>query len=153
MEKVIYKVPETTSDDDFVRPDAYVAVEPKSADVAPEATIEQIEAALPKPSGFKLLVALPSVSDKYEGGIIAKVKQTIEAEQVTSVVALVLDVGPDAYKDPVRFPSGAWCKAGDYILIGPYKGQRFTVYGKEYRIINDDNVEGVVADPAGYRRI
>lgn len=116
-------------------------------------TDEMIEAALPKPSGFKLLIALPEVEDKYEGGIIAKVRDTMQAEQMTSVVALVLDVGPDAYKDPARFPSGPWCKPGDFILIGPYKGQRFSVWGKEYRIINDDSCEGVVADPRGYRRI
>lgn len=118
-----------------------------------EVTDDMIEAALPKPSGFKLLIAMPNVEEKYEGGVIAKVKETIQNEQITTVVALVLDAGPDAYADTTRFPSGAWCKPGDYVLIGPYKGQRFSVYGREYRIINDDNVEGVVPNPAGYRRI
>lgn len=150
MEKVIYSqaVPETTLSDEAFAPEVKAA-----ADKAPEVTDAQIEEALPKPSGFKLLLALPTVEDTYEGGVIAKVKETMQNEQITSVVALVLDVGPDAYKDATRFPSGPWCKPGDYVLIGPYKGQRFSVYGREYRIINDDNVEGVVANPAGYRRI
>lgn len=115
-------------------------------------TDEQMEKALPKPVGHKLLLALPEVEDTYNG-VIAKVRETMQNEQVTSVVALVLDMGPDAYKDESRFPSGAWCKVGDFVLIGPYKGQRFQLNGKEFRIINDDSIEGVVADPSGYRRI
>lgn len=115
-------------------------------------TDEQFEQALPKPSGFKILISLPKVDDTYEGGVIKKIKTAIQNEQVTSVVALVLEVGPDAYpKD--RFPSGPWCKAGDYVLVGPYKGTRFILNGAEFRIINDDSIEGVVANPAGYRRI
>lgn len=116
-------------------------------------TDEQLEQALPKPTGFKLLIALPKVDETYEGGIIQKVKSTIQNEQVTSVVALVLDMGPDAYKDQTRFPSGPWCEVGNYVLVGPYKGTRFILNGSEFRIISDDTVEGVVADPSGYRRI
>lgn len=115
-------------------------------------TDEQMEQALPRPAGHKLLLALPDVEDKHNG-VIIKTRETMNNEQVTSVVALVLDMGPDAYKDETRFPSGPWCEVGNYVLIGPYKGQRFSLNGKEFRIINDDNVEGVVADPRGYRRI
>lgn len=114
---------------------------------------EQMEAALPVPVGHKLLIALPKVDDKYEGTSIVKVDSAKAAEQVTSVVALVLDMGPDAYKDASRFPTGAWCKVGDYVLVGPYKGVRFILCGQEYRILNDDLIEGVVADPRGYRRV
>jgi co-chaperonin GroES (HSP10) len=114
---------------------------------------EDLEKALPKPCGHKILVALPTVEEKYEGTNIIKVRESQHNEQVTSVVALVLDVGPDAYKDKERFPSGPWCAVGDYVLVGPYKGQRFIFGGAEYRIMNDDNVEGIVADPRGYRRV
>jgi co-chaperonin GroES (HSP10) len=116
-------------------------------------TDEQMEQALPKPSGYKLLIALPKVDDKFDGTSIVKTAAVQQAEQVTSVVALVLDVGPDAYKDPERFPSGPWCKPGDYVLVGPYKGTRFILNGQEFRIIADDLIEGVVPDPRGYRRV
>lgn len=144
MEKVLYPpvVPETTIAEPVVSAPAKVE----------EVTPEMIDAALPRPAGFKLLVTLPEVEDKL-GGFLIKAEETKHVEQMTSVVALVVDVGPEAYGDTSRFPSGPWCKQGDYVLIGPYRGQRFTVYGREYRIINDDCVEGVVADPRGYRRI
>lgn len=118
-----------------------------------ELTEEQLEAALPKPAGFRLLIALPKVEDKFEGTNIIKTKEVQQHEQVTSVIALVLDMGPEAYKDEKRFPSGPWCKVGDYVIVGPYKGMRFLLGNNEYRIISDDLVEGVVADPRGYRRV
>jgi co-chaperonin GroES (HSP10) len=118
-----------------------------------ELTDEQLEAALPKPCGYRLLIALPKVEDKFEGTNILKTSEIQQREQITSVIALVLDMGPDAYADTKRFPNGPWCKVGDYILIGPYKGLRFLLGNSEYRIITDDLVEGVVADPRGYRRV
>jgi co-chaperonin GroES (HSP10) len=116
-------------------------------------TEEEFEKALPKPVGWKILVALPKVDKQFEGSSLIKVDTTMHNEQVTSVVGLVLDVGPDAYSDKTRFPSGAWCKPGDYVLVGPYKGQRFILNGEEFRMMNDDSIEGVVPDPRGYRRI
>jgi co-chaperonin GroES (HSP10) len=67
-------------------------------------------------------------------------------------VLLVLKIGPDAYKDPTRFPSGPWCKEGDFIVTRPMAGSRVKIHGREFRIINDDSVEGVVEDPRGISR-
>lgn len=156
MEKVYYQnLPETTEyrvPPDTVAPRGHEAMLPVEAPQE-KLTDEQLEQALPKPSGHKILISLPKVEDTYEGGLIKKVRSTVEAEQITTVVALVLDMGPDAYKDTERFPSGPWCAVGDYVLIGPYKGTRFVLNGHEYRICNDDSIEGVVAHPAGYRRV
>lgn len=116
------------------------------------ATEEQLEAGLPKPSGYKILIALPKVDDKYEGGIL-KSDATRKQEEVATVVGAVIDLGPDAYKDVVKFPSGPWCKAGDYVIIRAYSGTRFRLFGREFRLINDDTVEGIVDDPRGYSRI
>lgn len=139
MQKIIYP-PELT--------------QPSVEDPAPPVlTEEQMESALPKPTGHKLLIALPKAEDKYDGTSIVKIDAAKAAEQVTSVVALVLDMGPDAYGDTTRFPSGPWCEVGNYVLVGPYKGIRFLLNGQEFRIINDDLVEGVVCDPRGYRRL
>lgn len=114
---------------------------------------DEMEAALPKPCGYKLLVALPEVAETFEGSGLVKPKAVLQQEEVASVVALVLDMGPDAYKDTAKFPTGPWCKPGDYVLLRVYSGTRFRVYGKEMRLINDDSVEAVVDNPAGYSRI
>lgn len=123
------------------------------SDINVEETQETIDRAsqLPNPSGFKLLCAVPHIEEEYKSGII-KAESTVKAEEQTTVVLFVAKVGPDAYKDATRFPSGPWCKVGDFILTRPYAGTRVVIHGKEFRIINDDTVEGVVDDPRGIRR-
>lgn len=117
-----------------------------------ELSQQELEDALPKPVGHKILVALPKVDDTFTGSVIQKIDSTKMAETITSVVALVLDLGPDAYKDESRFPGGAWCKVGDYVIMRPYQGTRFMLNGQEFRIVNDDSPDGVVKDPRGYSR-
>jgi co-chaperonin GroES (HSP10) len=63
-----------------------------------------------------------------------------------------MKMGPDCYKDKDRFPSGAWCQEGDFVLVRPHSGTRIKIHNKEFRIINDDSVEGVVEDPRGISR-
>jgi hypothetical protein len=38
------------------------------------------------------------------------------------------------------------------VLVRPNAGNRLLIHGKEFRVINDDTVEGVVDDPRGIRR-
>ena len=64
----------------------------------------------------------------------------------------VLDVGPDAYGDKTKFPNGPWCKAGDFVLVRTYSGTRFKIYGREFRLLNDDQIDAVVDDPRGITR-
>lgn len=109
---------------------------------------EKTASQLPKPTGYKLLIALPDPEEKTEGGIL-KASQTLQAEEIGSIVGFVITMGPDAYKSTDRFPSGPYCKEGDWIMMRSYSGTRFKVHGKEFRLINDDSVEGVVEDPRG----
>ena len=106
---------------------------------------------LPIPTGYKMLVALPDVEETYESGLI-KADSTMQAEEVTTVVAFVLEMGPDCYKDTGKFPTGPWCKKGDFVILRAYSGTRIKVHGKEFRLINDDSVEAVVEDPRGITR-
>jgi co-chaperonin GroES (HSP10) len=106
---------------------------------------------LPEPSGYRILCAIPDIEDKYDSGII-KADSTMHYEEVLSTVFFVVKMGPDCYKDPARFPSGAWCKVGDFVLARPNSGTRLKIHGREFRIINDDSVEGVVEDPRGIKR-
>ena len=106
---------------------------------------------LPKPSGYRILCAIPEIEKEFESGII-KADTTIHHEELLTTVLFVVALGPDCYKDPNRFPSGAWCKEGDFILVRPHAGTRLVIHGREFRIINDDSVEGTVDDPRGIKR-
>jgi co-chaperonin GroES (HSP10) len=119
---------------------------------APEATEAELEAGLPRPCGYKILVALPKIEETYESGLI-KADTVRRQEEVATVIAAVLELGPDAYNDKAKFPNGPWCKVGDYVILRAYSGTRFRLHGNEFRLINDDTVEGVVADPRGYSRV
>jgi co-chaperonin GroES (HSP10) len=106
---------------------------------------------LPKPSGYRILCAIPEMEKEYESGLI-KADETVRIEETLTTVLFVVDLGPDCYTDKARFPNGPWCKKGDFILTKPYAGSRLVIHGREFRIINDDTVEGVVADPRGIKR-
>ena len=107
---------------------------------------------MPKPKGYKILIALPEPDEKTDGGII-KARQTLYNEEVGSIVGFVLEMGSDAYANLDRFPTGPFCKKGDWVVMRSYSGTRFLVHGKEFRLINDDSVEAVVEDPRGLVRI
>ena len=106
---------------------------------------------LPQPSGYRILCAIPEIEKEFESGII-KAETTVHHEELLTTVLFVVALGPDCYKDPARFPSGAWCKEGDFILVRPHAGTRLVIHGREFRIINDDSVEGTVDDPRGIKR-
>jgi co-chaperonin GroES (HSP10) len=112
---------------------------------------EELKAKLPKPTGYHVLIAVPEMSTKTDGGVImpdALVKQ----EETASIIGYVLALGPEAYADSDKFLSGPYCGVGDFIIFRSYSGTRFKVMGKEFRLINDDTVEAVVEDPRGYSR-
>jgi len=115
-------------------------------------TEEKVATQLPEPKGYKLLIGIPEVSEKTEGGIFMP-DGIRSAEETASIVGFVMKTGPDAYSDKERFPNGAYCKEGDFVIFRSYSGTRFKIHGKEFRLINDDTVEAVVDDPRGYTRV
>lgn len=106
---------------------------------------------LPRPSGYRILCAIPEQEKEFESGI-AKADETMRVEETLTTVLFVVDLGPDCYTDKTRFPGGPWCKKGDFVLTKPYAGSRLVIHGREFRIINDDTVEAVVDDPRGIKR-
>jgi co-chaperonin GroES (HSP10) len=114
-------------------------------------TPEQKAKQLPIPATYHILCALPEIDDEYESGLV-KAGQTLHYEEVMSPVLFVVSMGPDCYKDKERFPSGPSCKTGDFILVRPNTGTRIKIHGREFRMINDDSVEGTVEDPRGISR-
>ena len=124
------------------------------ADVDTEATTksgEELASRLPDPKGYQILVIKPTIEEKTAGGII-KPSEVIRKEEAGAVVGLVLKMGDMAYQDTARFPTGPWCRNGDFVLIGAYRGIRFTCDGKEFILINDDQILGTVSDPRGINR-
>jgi len=107
------------------------------------------EAQLPNPVGYRILVALPDISDYYDGSTLLKTDSEKHREYITSIMGVVIDMGGDAYKDKERYPDGPWCKVGDYVMFRMNTGTRFKVNGKEFRLMNDDSIEAVIPDPRG----
>lgn len=115
-------------------------------------TPEEKARQVPDPSTFHLLCVLPEIDEEYGESGLVKSGQTMHYEELLSPVLFVVKMGPDAYKDATRFPSGPSCKVGDFVLVRPNTGTRIKIHGKEFRIINDDSVEAVVQDPRGITR-
>lgn len=125
---------------------------PKLDEVAPEdIPIEQRGTQLPEPKGYRILCAVPQAEETFEGGIL-KDTTTKKVEENATVVLFVLKLGDLAYKDEDRFPTGPWCKEGDFIITRAYSGTRILIHGREFRILNDDSIEAVVQDPRGIKR-
>ena len=117
-----------------------------------ETNEEEFEAQLPTPVGYRVLIAMQVVEEAFEGTELLKSVTTKHQEQVMSIIGLVVDMGEQAYSDPDRFPNGPWCEQGDYVMFRANTGTRFTIEGSEYRLMNDDSIEAVVADPRGIQR-
>ena len=117
-----------------------------------EIPVEERPKLLPEPTGYKILISLPAAEEFTAGGIV-KSGETIRSEQISSVTGLVVKLGPDAYKDKKRYPSGPYCKEHDFVMFRAYSGTRFTVYGEEFRFVNDDSIEAVVDDPRGIAKV
>jgi co-chaperonin GroES (HSP10) len=114
-------------------------------------TDEEMEQQIPKPVGYRVLIALPTIEETYDSGIV-KADRTLNEERILSTMGIVLDMGGEAYSDKERFPNGPWCKVGDFVMFRPNSGTRFKVNGQELRLLNDDSIEAVVPDPKGITR-
>ena len=101
---------------------------------------------LPQPTGYRVLIIPYYPSAKTKGGLYIP-DQARERESFATVSAYVVKLGPDAYKDEQKFPSGPYCQEKSWVLIGRYAGNRFKVDGLEVRIINDDNIISTILDP------
>ena len=115
-------------------------------------TVEDKASQIPNPQTYHLLCMLPEAKEEYEGGLL-KASQTMQFEELLSPVLFVAKVGPDAFKDEKRFPSGPSCKVGDFVIVRPNTGTRMKIHGTEWRLLNDDAVEAVIQDPRGIQRV
>ena len=125
----------------------------RSARIEVEAAKEaELEASIPKPVGYRVLIALPNVEDTFGESGLLKAESTRREEYILSTVGSVLDMGEQAYSDKERFPTGPWCKVGDHVMFRANTGTRFKVGNQEFRLMNDDSIEAVVDDPRAVSR-
>ena len=120
----------------------------KEAEVAQAA----LEASIPRPTGYHILIALPNVEETFGESVLVKAEKTVREEYILATIGLVLDVGAQAYTDKDRFSAGPWCKPGDYVMFRPNSGTRFKIGGQEYRLLNDDSVQAIVPNPRAISR-
>ena len=101
---------------------------------------------VPTPVGWRIVLFPLKLDSKTKSGLYLT-DDTVEQSQVSTNICKVLKVGPEAYKDKEKFPSGPWCKEGDWVLITRYAGSRIRIEDGELRIINDDEIIATVKDP------
>ena len=109
-------------------------------------TDDELDQQLPRPVGYRVLIALPEIEKTYGNTSVLKTDKEVHHDYIMSIMGLVIDMGGGAYGDKERFPDGAWCKEGDYVMFRANTGTRFTVGGQEYRLMNDDSIEAVIKD-------
>ena len=121
-------------------------VKPGERVLDPTKIPEETLGRLPSPTGWRLLILPYAGKGKTEGGVILP-DSIVDRESVATVCGYVLKTGDLAYADKTKFPSGAWCREGDWIIFGRYAGARFKIDGGEVRVLNDDEVIAVIQDP------
>jgi co-chaperonin GroES (HSP10) len=113
---------------------------------------EQKAKQLPEPKTFQLLCMVPEAEEEIEGSSFVKTATMMHYEEVLTPVLFVVKMGPDAFQDKTRFPSGPSCKTGDFVICRPNSGTRLKIHGREFRLISDTSVEATVEDPRGISR-
>ena len=101
---------------------------------------------LPVPSGWRLLVLPFTPKEKTKGGIIIA-QESLDKARIATNCGYVIKMGPMAYGDKEKFPSGPWCKEGDWVIFARYAGSRLPIEGGEVRLLNDDEVLGTINNP------
>ena len=119
------------------------SVEEKRID---ETNVANIQDELPIPSGWRLLVLPFTPKEKTKGGIIIA-QEALDKARIATNCGYVVKMGPMAYGDKEKFPTGPWCKEKDWVIFARYAGSRLPIEGGEVRILNDDEVLGTIEDP------
>ena len=120
--------------------------EENSKTVRAENITESLIDNLPNPSGWRILVLPFTPKDKTKGGIIFS-QESLDKLRIATNCGYVLKMGPLAYNDKERYPTGPWCKEKDWVIFARYAGSRLPIEGGEVRLLNDDEVLGTIKNP------
>jgi co-chaperonin GroES (HSP10) len=119
--------------------------EPTKEPLNPE-NIKAVVDELPTPSGWRILVLPFTPKEKTSGGLIIA-QESLDRLRIATNCGYVLKIGPLAYFDKEKYPTGPWCKEKDWVIFARYAGSRLPIEGGEVRILNDDEVLGTIPDP------
>ena len=108
--------------------------------------IQEMVSQLPEPVGYRLLVLPFTPKEKTKGGIIIA-QESLDKARIATNCGYVVKMGPMAYGDKEKFPTGPWCKEKDWVIFARYAGSRLPIEGGEVRILNDDEVLGTIKNP------
>jgi co-chaperonin GroES (HSP10) len=111
-----------------------------------ETNVLDIKDELPIPSGWRILVLPFTPKEKTKGGIIIA-QESLDKARIATNCGYVVKMGPLAYGDKEKFPTGPWCKEKDWVIFARYAGSRLPIEGGEVRLLNDDEVLGTIKDP------
>lgn len=121
-------------------------VNPTERVLDPSLIDKSLKERIPSPTGWRIVVLPYKGKAKTSGGVYLP-DQVIDSNEVSTTVGYVLKVGDLAYEDKQKFPTGPWCKEGDWIMFARYAGSRFKIEGGEVRILNDDEILATILDP------
>jgi len=112
---------------------------------------------LPKPAGWRLLLAPVKINEISKGGIVIVDESRKTAEYFRNI-AKVVAMGAECYQHP-KFQGGIglekatpkpWCKVGDVVQYSSYTGADMVIQHEgtecKLRFINDDEVISVIED-------
>ena len=91
------------------------------------------------PKGKHVIVRLEEIKETFDGTSIFIPENLRDGEQRNTVIATVMDVGPDAWKG---FGNGEpWARVGDKVIIAKYAGVTEPGDNTERILyINDDDI-------------
>jgi co-chaperonin GroES (HSP10) len=114
-----------------------------------------------QPFGSRVLIQIRTPKKKSSGGIIIDIHGSNETEKWNTQIGKVVALGPLAFKNRdsmTTWPEGEWCKAGEYVRVAKYGGDRWEVKipgtndSAMFVIFNDLDIIGqVTGDPLAIR--
>ena len=114
-----------------------------------------------QPFGSRVLIQIRTPKKKSAGGIIIDIHGSNETEKWNTQIGKVVALGPLAFKNRdsmTTWPEGEWCKAGEYVRVAKYGGDRWEVKipgtdgSAMFVIFNDLDIIGqVTGDPLAIR--
>lgn len=99
-----------------------------------------------KTPGYRLLVKPREIQTKTESGVIISYGENEKLEKGARDTGTVVKIGPLCWgQDQGKEP---WCQVGDQIFWAKYAGKQVVdpIDQKEYIILNDEDVVGVVVN-------
>ncbi len=112
---------------------------------------------LPKPAGWRILIAPVKINDLSSGGIVI-VNESIKTLEYFRNIAKVVAIGDECYRHS-KFQGGIpleqktpkpWCKIGDVIQYSSYSGAEIAIQHEgelsKLKFLNDDEVIAVIDD-------